>query len=54
MRKLKGLGEIIPFTSVHWFMGEQGNKHFIYRLGVVDYGLVLVRFADVSITFSSH
>ena len=26
VRKLKGLEDIISFTSVHWFMGEQGNN----------------------------
>lgn len=24
-RKLKGLEDIIPVTSVHWHMGEKGN-----------------------------
>lgn len=24
MRKLKGLEEMVPFTSVHWHMGEKG------------------------------
>jgi glutathionyl-hydroquinone reductase len=24
VRKLKGLEEIIPFTSVHWHMAEKG------------------------------
>lgn len=27
-RKLKGLEDIIPVTSVHWHMGEKGNQPF--------------------------
>jgi glutathionyl-hydroquinone reductase len=26
VRKLKGLEEIVPFTSVHWHMGEKGKS----------------------------
>ena len=26
-RKLKGLEDIIPYTSVHWHMLEKGNSH---------------------------
>jgi putative glutathione S-transferase len=26
VRKLKGLEEIVPFTSVHWHMGEKGEN----------------------------
>jgi hypothetical protein len=27
VRKLKGLEEFIPFTSVHWHMGEKGMSY---------------------------
>ena len=32
VRKLKGLEDIIPYTCVHWHMGEKGSWH---RLGIV-------------------
>jgi putative glutathione S-transferase len=25
VRKLKGLEDIVPFTAVHWHMGENGK-----------------------------
>lgn len=31
MRKLKGLEDIVPFTSVHWHMGEKGKKASFLR-----------------------
>lgn len=37
VRKLKGLEEIIPFTSVHWHMGEKGENADPVRLASITY-----------------
>ena len=32
VRKLKGLEDIVPFTAVHWHMGDKGLVYLLYSM----------------------
>ena len=43
VRKLKGLEDIIPYTCVHWHMGEKGSWHLLRNVPLHDVYLIPVK-----------